>query len=64
MNTHSENLFDTLYMEIKHVQKISFGQNKCDKKYTLSEAATGGVLRNFEKLTGKHLCQSLFFPLM
>ena len=44
MNTYSENLFDTLYIEIKHVQKISFGQNKCDKKYTLSEAATGGVL--------------------
>ena len=26
-----------------------------------SEAATEGVLRNFEKLTGKHRCQSLFF---
>ena len=25
-----------------------------------SEAATRGVLRNFVKLTGKHLCQSLF----
>ena len=25
----------------------------------ISEAATGGVLRNFAKLTGKHLCQSL-----
>ena len=27
----------------------------------LAEAATGGVLRNFAKLTGKHLCQGLFF---
>ena len=27
----------------------------------ISEAATGGVLRNFAKLTGKRLCQSLFF---
>ena len=26
-----------------------------------SEAATGGVLRNFAKFTGKHPCQSLFF---
>ena len=26
-----------------------------------SEAATRGVLRNFAKFTGKHLCQSLFF---
>ena len=25
-----------------------------------SEAATRGVLRNFVKFTGKHLCQSLF----
>ena len=25
----------------------------------ISEAATGGVLRNFAKLTRKHLCQSL-----
>ena len=25
------------------------------------EAATVGVLRNFAKFTGKHLCQSLFF---
>ena len=24
------------------------------------EAATGGVLQDFEKFTGKHLCQSLF----
>ena len=24
------------------------------------EAATGGVLRNFAKFTGKHQCQSLF----
>ena len=34
---------------------------------TVSKAATGGilvrkgVLRNFAKFTGKHLCQSLFF---
>ena len=27
----------------------------------LAEAATGGVLRNFAKLTGKDLCQGLFF---
>ena len=26
-----------------------------------TEAATGGVLRNCIKFTGKHLCQSLFF---
>ena len=26
-----------------------------------TEAATGGVLRNFAKFTGKHLCQRLFF---
>ena len=26
----------------------------------ISEVATGGVLRNFTKLTGKHLCQSLW----
>ena len=25
------------------------------------EAAAGGVLKNFAKFTGKHLCQSLFF---
>ena len=25
-----------------------------------TEAATGSVLKNFTKLTGKHLCQSLF----
>ena len=25
------------------------------------EAATGGALGNLTKLTGKHLCQSLFF---
>ena len=25
------------------------------------EAATGGVLKNFAKFTGKHLYQSLFF---
>ena len=25
------------------------------------EAATRGVLRNFAKFTGKHLCQGLFF---
>ena len=31
----------------------------CSQK---TEAATGkGVLRNFEKFTEKHLCQSLFF---
>ena len=30
--------------------------------YSLSsEVATGGVLRNFAKFAGKHLCQSLFF---
>ena len=27
----------------------------------MAEAANGGVLRNFAKVTGKHLCQSLFF---
>ena len=27
----------------------------------ISEAATGGVFRNFAKFTGKQLCQSLFF---
>ena len=27
----------------------------------VTEAATGGVLRNFAKFPGKHLCQSLFF---
>ena len=27
----------------------------------MAEAANGGVLRNFSKVTGKHLCQSLFF---
>ena len=27
----------------------------------IAEAATGGVLRNFAKFTGKHLCQRLFF---
>ena len=26
-----------------------------------SKAATRGVLKNFAKFTGKHLCQSLFF---
>ena len=26
-----------------------------------TKALTGGVLKNFVKLTGKHLCQSLFF---
>ena len=26
-----------------------------------TEAATGGVLGNFAKFTGKHLCQRLFF---
>ena len=26
-----------------------------------TEAATGGVLRNFAKFKGKHLCQSHFF---
>ena len=26
-----------------------------------TEAATKGVLRNFTKFKGKHLCQSLFF---
>ena len=28
---------------------------------SMTEAATRGVLRNFAKFTGKHLCQSLFF---
>ena len=27
----------------------------------IPEGATRGVLRNFAKLTGKHLCQTLFF---
>ena len=27
----------------------------------MPEAATGGVLRNFTKFTGKQLCQGLFF---
>ena len=27
----------------------------------MTEAATGGVLRNFAKFPGKHLCQSLLF---
>ena len=27
----------------------------------MTEAVTGGVLRNFAKFPGKHLCQSLFF---
>ena len=26
-----------------------------------SEVATGGVLRNFAKFTGKNLCQSVYF---
>ena len=30
------------------------------ERFDFSEAATGGVLRNFVKFTGKHLCQSLF----
>ena len=29
--------------------------------FHLSEAATGGALRNFAKFTRKHLCQSPFF---
>ena len=39
----------------------------CLKRHEISSftatvrAATGGVLKNFENLTGKHLCQSLFF---
>ena len=37
------------------------------ERYTVTEAATGGVsikkgvVRNFAKFTGKHLCQSFFF---
>ena len=30
------------------------------ERFDFSGAATGGVLRNFVKFTGKHLCQSLF----
>ena len=33
----------------------------CLNTWKYTEAANGGVLRNFPKFTGKHLCQHLFF---
>ena len=31
------------------------------QKKTLQKQSSGGVLKNFAKFTGKHLCQSLIF---
>ena len=40
-----------MYQKVKLLYRSSRPGVFCEK----------GVLRNFEKLTGKHLCQSLFF---
>ena len=34
------------------------------RNFQNTEAATGGILKNFTKFTGKHLCQSLFFNIV
>ena len=56
-----------LYMEVRPM-KSDFRETSLNKiKRTLTEAVTQGcslrkgVLRNFWKFTGKHLCQSFFF---
>ena len=47
--------------------KVTFGNNNKPDFSQINncpvylEAYTGGVLRNFAKLTGKHLCQSFVF---
>ena len=47
--------------------KVTFGNNNKPDFSQINncpvylEASTGGVLRNFAKLTGKQLCQSLIF---
>ena len=47
--------------------KVTFGNNNKPDFSQINncpvylEASTGGVLRNFAKLTGKQLCQSLYF---
>ena len=35
--------------------------NNCKTRSNLGVFCKKGVLKNFTKLTGKHLCQSLFF---
>ena len=48
-------------MSIKVKNFVLFFKKLSGKTCVCPEAATGGVLKNFAKFTGKHLCQGLFF---
>ena len=45
---------------INYTGKFCYGNRNCQN----TEAATGGVLKNFTKFTGKHLCQSPFLNIV
>ena len=43
------------------VTEVYSSENEVVKKSRMEVFCKKGVLRNFVKITGKHLCQSLFF---
>ena len=43
------------------VTEVYSSENEVVKKSRMEVFCKKGVLRNFAKITGKHLCQSLFF---
>ena len=56
----SGNLFDKWNFILLHVRKLA-RKYEYTQKQPPEVFCKKGVLRNFAKFTGKHLCQSLFF---